>query len=161
MQNTWLSPEHQQNWFPSPSAWQGILIGLCNEVGTGILFGHIKWTNRPFPWGDWPEINIFCHCLQTFLEPKEHVDANAEYHGAVQFNVKCPGIGNPSENVEIQAWNCSLHKALNSCFKNFEILSETFCYDIPKHGYVFRAIVALTQLAIKNGDHLWNVSYRL
>ncbi len=31
----------------------------------------------------------------------------------------------------------------------------------PKHGYIFRAIVFLTWLAIENGDHLWKVSYKM
>ncbi len=64
-------------------------------------------------------------------------------------------------HLKISKCKLKFDKTVNSHFKIFETLAQKFCHDIPKNGYVFRAIVVLTQLAIKNRDYLWKVSYKM
>ena len=51
------------------------------------------------------------------------------------------------------------HETVNGRFKCSNILSRTFRHDRRLHGSVFRAVAVLTQLAIENGEPLFEVVY--
>jgi hypothetical protein len=50
---------------------------------------------------------------------------------------------------------------LNKRLKTWGILSQVFCHHIKMHGDVFRvcAVAVVTQLAIGNGEPLFEVEY--
>ena len=136
--------------------------GLRYEVGVSILEGLLVWLNGPFPCGEWPDINIFRNCLQSFLDEGERVEADNGYRGSGPWYVKCPAnIGNPTANLEMQNRVRSRHETVNGRFKSWAILEERYRHDLSTHGYVFRAIVVLTQLSIENGEPLFKVDYKM
>lgn len=51
------------------------------------------------------------------------------------------------------------HETCNARLKMWGCLSQTFHHERTKHGDVFRACAILTQLAIKNGELLYQVDY--
>ena len=53
----------------------------------------------------------------------------------------------------------SRQETVNKRFKQWEILVQVYRHDITMHGYVFRAIAVITQLAIENGEPLFPVDY--
>ena len=43
--------------------------------------------------------------------------------------------------------------------KQWEILKQVYRHDITKHGYVLRAVAVVVQVAIENGEPLFQVDY--
>ena len=54
----------------------------------------------------------------------------------------------------------SRQETVNKRFKNWGILKQVFRGEIPKHGDAFRAIAVMTQLAIIDGEPLFDCGYR-
>ena len=74
--------------------------------------------------------------------------------------IKCPqNDANPLENLEMQGRVRARHGTLNGQLKNWGILSQVFRHDIRSHGEVFRACAVVTQLAIDDGELLFEVEY--
>ncbi len=48
---------------------------------------------------------------------------------------------------------------MNKRFKQWGILVQTYRHDIVDHRDVFAAICVITQLAIRNGEPLFEVEY--
>ncbi len=53
----------------------------------------------------------------------------------------------------------SHHKMLKGCLKNWGILEKVYCHDIMVHGTVFYTCAMITQLAIANGEPLFEVDF--
>ena len=134
---------------------------LRYEVALDILKGFIVWIHGPFPAGAWPDINIFRHGLKHHLDKNERVEAGDGYRGEAPREVKCPAsFTNPVENEAMQQRVRNRQETMNLRFKQWAILSERYRHDLSEHGHVFRAIVVLTQLAIENGEPLFDVDYK-
>jgi len=74
--------------------------------------------------------------------------------------IKCPNnTCNPEENLAMQGRARSHHETLNGRLKNWGILSQVYRHDITEHGTVFHACAVITQLAIENGEPLFEVAY--
>ena len=117
------------------------------------------WIQGPFPAGRYTDIKIFNLFLRHFLDPGERVEADEGYAGHAD-KVKCSANPcNPPENLAMQGRVRSRHEALNGCLKNWVILRQVYRHDILHHGHVFRACTVLTQLAIDEGDRLFEVEY--
>ena len=134
--------------------------GLRYEVGVSIQCGDIVWINGPFPCGAWPDIKIFRQALKgKLISAGERVEADDGYRGEPRC-VDLPkemAFGFPDQLSKKAALR-HRHETVNSRFKNFSILKDTFRSHFIKHGDVFRTIVVLTQLNIKYEDPLWKIS---
>jgi hypothetical protein len=54
------------------------------------------------------------------------------------------------------------HETINARLKFFSILGDKpYRHDVTQHGYVFRAVAVLVQLALQNGDPLFQVDYKV
>ena len=53
------------------------------------------------------------------------------------------------------------HETVNAWLKNFRILAELYRHDESQRGYVFCAVTVIVQLAVKNGDPLYQVDYKV
>jgi hypothetical protein len=73
--------------------------------------------------------------------------------------VKGPGNDVSAKKSEMQGRVRARHETLNGRLKNWGILSQVFRHDFLLHGMVFRACAVVTQLAIKNGEPLFEVEY--
>lgn len=137
--------------------------GLRYEVAVGILSGEIKWINGPFNCGPWLDLTIFRHCLQTFLDIGERVEADDGYTGEAPFTCKVPidVLTRTEEQDAMQKRVQGRHETVNARLKVFKILEERYRHDITQHGYVFRAVAVIAQLSIKNGDPLFKCDYKM
>ncbi len=134
------------------------------ELATTIATGDIVWINGPFPCGAWNDITIFRHSLLKALDGNERVEADDGYTGESPHITKCPSavMAHPPELNNIRQRSRNRHETVNERMKNFAILWEEYRHDLTQHGYVFRAVAVLCQLAIENGDPLFPVkNYRV
>ena len=103
---------------------------------------------------------IFCEALATWLEPGEQVEADDGYVGEAPLKVKCPkSMTEPAEKEAMAKRVRSRHETVNKRFKQWGILRQVFRNDLIHHRDVFAAICVITQLAIENGEPLFEVHY--
>ena len=134
--------------------------GLRYEVALCIKSGKIVWVIGPYECGSWPDINIFRNALRSELDDGERVEADDGYVGDAPQHVKCPkSISNRSATELMQSLVRRRQEHVNKRFKQWGILKQLYRHDITKHGDVFMAIVAITELIIENGEPLMDVEY--
>ncbi len=130
---------------------------LRYELGLSILGGDLVWIQGPYPASMYTDIKIFNKVLRHFLNPGERVEVDKGYAGHPD-KVKFPANAtNPPENLMMQGRVRSHHEMLNGQLKNWGILSQVYRHDILHHSDVFRACAVLTQLAIDDGEKLFEV----
>jgi hypothetical protein len=135
--------------------------GLRYEVATSLIHGELVWINGPYECGKWPDISIFRNSLMSHLSEGERVEADDGYIGECPQHVKCPGhiTGDPT-SLPMQADMRKRHETINMRFKQWGILKQVFrSKRLYRHGKVFRAVAILTQIAISNGEPLFQVEY--
>ena len=134
--------------------------GLRYEVATSILGGDICWICGPWKPGKYNDLDIFREALATWLEPNERVEADDGYAAEAPLRVKCPAsIAEPVERAAMTQRVRSRHETVNKRFKQWGILRQVFRHDLANHRNVFAAICVVTQLAIENGEPLFEVHY--
>jgi hypothetical protein len=135
---------------------------LRYEVGICIQSGDIVWLNGPYPAGAWPDLKIFRDGLKRVLartRPREKLEADKGYRGEPQY-IKTPNDYGLTYLAKEQKKNVrARHETVNKRFKQFGCLLERFRHDKTKHGDAFRAVAVITQLAIENGEPLFDVEY--
>ena len=132
---------------------------LRYKLGVDILAGNLIWVSGPYPAGKYTDIAIFNSVLANCLEPGERVEADNGYVGRPD-KIKCPNNDcNPAENRVMQGIARSRHETLNGRLKAWGILGNVYRHDIREHGTVFYACAVITQLAVANGEPLFEVEY--
>ena len=133
--------------------------GLRYEVCISIIGGDIVWVNGPFPCGQYPDIKIFMECgLKDNLEENERVEADAGYGGAdPEFAKAKMSIFHPDLSALIQNKIRARQETVNKRMKQFAALSGIFRHDMTKHSIVFNAVALVTQIAIENGEPLFEI----
>ena len=112
------------------------------------------------PAGAFPDVEIFRSCLSLWLDRDEHVEADDGYIGNAPYKVKCPAsLTNPDETQAMQPIVRMRQETINMRLKQWEILKQVYRHDITKHGYVLRAVAVVVQVAIENGEPLFQVDY--
>lgn len=122
--------------------------GLRYEIGIGIGCGEIVWASGPYPCGDWPDIKIakdlYIHCLRE----GEVTLADKGYRLASHFK-------QPSTPYEKRI--LARHETANGRLKNFKVLNMKFRHKLDKHPLVFNACLNIIQIAIANGEPLFEL----
>ena len=78
------------------------------------------------------------------------------YAAEAPLRVKCPAsIAEPVERAAMTQRVRSRHETVNKRFKQWGILRQVFRHDLANHRNVFAASCVVTQLAIENGDPLF------
>jgi DDE superfamily endonuclease len=132
--------------------------GLRYEVAMSINGGDVVWTNGPFPCGSWPDITIFREGLMDKLLPMEMVEADKGYRGQPD-KIRTPDDFQSREEKKRKKRASSRHETVNRRFKQFNILKKHFRHDLQDHQKVFRSVVVLTQLSIRNREVLFACDY--
>ncbi len=138
--------------------------GLQYEVALGILTGKIKWLNGRYLCKDWPDITNFWDTLKKHFELGERVEADDGYAGESQNVTKVPQtvLSCSSEEADaLQKRVQGCHEMANTRLKSFRILEALYRHDPSQHDYAFREVAVLVQLAIINGDPLFQVKYKV
>lgn len=137
---------------------------LRYEVGVRIMSGEIVWINGPFQAGEYNDITIFRDCLETHIDDLERVEADDGYRGD-PTKLKVPAdvlTRSGEEEDKMQMRVQGRHETINARLKFFSILGDKpYRHDVTQHGYVFRAVAVLVQLALQNGDPLFQVDYKV
>ena len=80
------------------------------------------------------------------------VEADDEYIGDEFYHIKCPlSCINPVKIKNIQGRAKSLEKTVNRRFKDWGILKQVYCHEIPSHVEGMYTITINNQMAIDNG----------
>ena len=90
------------------------------------------------------------------------MEADDGYIGEAPRHVKCPkSIGNLPETEEMQSYVRRRQETVNLRFKQWGILKQVYREkeDIGSHANVFRSVAIFTQLAIQDGEPLFDVDY--
>ena len=135
--------------------------GLRYEVALCIATGSIVWFNGPFPCGRNPDITIFRIGLLSYLGEGERVEADDGYIGEAPRHCKIPKYFQGSEREEMMQVVRNRQETINKRFKNWGILKQVYRNKekIHLHGEVFACIAVITQVAINNGEKLFDVEY--
>ena len=136
--------------------------GVRYEVGVAIKSGDICWINGPFPCGSHPDITIFRLALKHYLDEDERVEADLGYIGENPLKCKTPGslYSHDEAYAKMKKRVASRHETVNGRMKNFKCLAEPFRQkSLEKHGSCFQVVAIITQLAIENGEPLFEVNY--
>ena len=137
--------------------------GLRYEIALAIISGDIAWVNGPFPCGKHNDWEIFNKKgLRYYLEKNERVKADDGYHAGDPEVTKTPsGIFHPTARKKFQNRVQARQETVNKRFKQWGALGEgkrSFRHNLEKHQTIFFAISVITQLAIENGEPLFDVS---
>jgi hypothetical protein len=99
---------------------------------------------------------IFRDAIMTELSPNERVEADDGYRGEHPRHIKCPcGIGNLEETEFMQQRIQNRQETINKRFKDWGALRQTWRHQIPRHGEAFRVVAIVSQLAINEGEKLF------
>jgi hypothetical protein len=128
--------------------------GVGYEVGLNVMTGQIVWVHGPFPCGEWPDLNIFRAGMKLMLGKGEKVIANLGYEGEPNFVVLPTGdLSMLANRVRGQ------HEHVNKRFKQWQILHRCFRHNVNKHQPVFISIAVITEIALENGERLYQIDY--
>ncbi len=125
--------------------------GLRYEVGICIRSGKIVWWNGPYPCGEYSDLKISYQSYIKQVENGEMTAADRGYKNSTYF------ILPNSQNGEKHKLIMSRHETVNKRMKQFNILSNTFRHNIKKHQDCFAAVINITELALENGEPLFEV----
>jgi hypothetical protein len=129
-------------------------LALC------IKSGDLCWVNGPFPAGANPDLEIFRSGLMTYLEEFERVEADDGYIGEAPLKVRCPKcITTPLERKEMMAVVRMRHETVNRRMKQWRCLKDVFRHGLDFHETCFTFCAVMTQIAISNGEPLFQVDY--
>ena len=138
--------------------------GVRYEIAVCIQTGLIVWIYGPFPCGLWPDIEIFRQGLIHQLGRRsngrrEMVEADNGYGGEA-MHVR---IADPEDISTIQhiakARARARHEAVNGRIKAFLVMKLKYRHDLHLHGPIFRAVVVIVNVAMKNGYPTFQVLY--
>ena len=74
---------------------------------------------------------------------------------------KIPGhLTTPEETEYIQERVRSRQETIKKNLKNWNVLNTIYRNDAGDHGYVFRACAVIKQIAINNGESLFQTGYK-
>ena len=94
------------------------------------------------------------------LGPNEQAEADDGYVGELPLHIKCPKcFTNPKEKLAMQGQVRPHHETVHKRFKQWGCLLQRFCHNITRHAEVFHAVAVITELAIENGEPLFEVNY--
>lgn len=135
--------------------------GLRYEIATCIQNGNVVWINGPFACGRYNDITIFRRALISYLDQAERVEAGDGYIGEHPGFVKCPaGFCNPDTTTYMQQRVRNRQETINLRAKSWGILGHRFRDEMSTHGEIFRSIIIVEQVAIEEGEPLFETGYR-
>ena len=129
------------------------------EIAVSIQSGDIVWASGPWPAGQYPDITIFRNSglKDLLIGAGERAEADAGYRGE-PLAIDLPDSGHISMRRD-KARARMRHETCNKRFKQWNCLNENFRHSLENHGHCAHAVFVLTQLAIENGEPLFDASY--
>ena len=133
---------------------------LRYELGVCIQTGDLCWISGGWPAGRYADVTIFRNGLINNLDPYERVEADDGYIAEAPERVRCPRcITTPLERKRMMAIVRMRHETINRRVKQWRCLKSVFRHELDLHTDCFTAVCVLTQIAISNGEPLFQVDY--
>lgn len=133
--------------------------GLRYEVAVCIRTGEIVWINGPFNPGQFMDLMVFRLGLkQKLLFAGEKAQADGIYACETRTII----APNEFDGAAVQRLKDDVrarHETVNKRLKQFGILKRIFRQELCKHKAAFTAVAVITQIAIRNGEELYEVEY--
>jgi hypothetical protein len=131
--------------------------GLRYEIAICIQTGVPVWTNGPYPCGSWPDLRIARHALIDAFDAGEYYIADGGYRDGGQWSVTPTGRHEFSDRQKgvVRA----RHETYNKRLKDWGALKQKYRHSLPQHIWVFRSIANIVQVAILNGEPLFQLEY--
>ena len=119
------------------------------------MHGHIVHTSPPYKAGT-PDINIFRDELKGKLPPNRYAVADDGYK-----DEKCLRKSDTDSNKVYEFLNrkSGRHETINSRYKSFGILGQTYRHHLIDHVDIFEAITVLIEIGICHGEYSWKNEY--
>ena len=119
------------------------------------MHGHIVHTSPPYKAGT-PDLNIFRDELKGKLPPNRYAVTDDGYK-----DEKCLAKSDTDSDEVYEILNRigGRHETVNSRYKSFGILSQTYRHHLIDHVDIFDAITVLIQIGILHGEYLWKNEY--
>ena len=134
--------------------------GLRYEIGVCIQTGDIVWVAGPFPPGDYPDVEIFQIGMMNYLDEGETVEADAGYGGDIP--VRTPDdFGGNIEWRRMKGRARACHETVNGAIKQYAIMNEVYRHSVHKHYSLMKAVCALVQSEIEEGNITFQVDYNI
>lgn len=129
------------------------------ELGVSIQSGDIVWVNGPWRAGSYPDISIFRlgGLRDKLLENNERAEADLGYRGE-PLAIDLPDEG-PKSMILAKKRARMRHETCNKRFKNWGCMKQEFRHGLSLHRDCMYAITVLTQLAIRNGEPLFDAAF--
>lgn len=136
--------------------------GLDYEIALSIFEQKCVWVAGPYPAGT-NDISVFRHGLkQKMLDARAANGANYRaiadkgYRGEREL-ISVPSSMDTDEVRDFKGRALSRHETFNSRLKCYECLDERFRHhNLQKHRDCFYAVVAIVQIQLDNGFHLFS-----
>ena len=132
--------------------------GLRYEIALAIRSGLIVWINGPFPCGAYPDSLIFEMRLKDKLGENERVEADEGYKKFDPIHAVTPAYATGNARQELSNKVRARQETINRRFKQWNALGKRFRHDLDLHHVVFEAVAVITQLAILNGEKLFEIN---
>jgi hypothetical protein len=100
---------------------------------------------------------VFDEALSDLLMPGEMIEADSGYSG--RQKIATPGMGTSHRQRKVKSQARGRQENVNGRAKMFNILTNTWRYDLEKHRMVMGAIVVLLQLSFEHGQRLYSVEF--
>lgn len=92
------------------------------------------------------------------LDLNEWVECDGVYIGLDPEYVKCKyGVGHSISGCQVRNTVRARHETVNKRFKQWQVLDTPFRHQIKKHMPVFNDVACITQVAIEQGEILFDV----
>jgi hypothetical protein len=144
-----------QKWFSHKFKGAGVRY----EVAICIQTGEPVWINGPFPCGSWNDLRIARSALVDALDPGEYYLADGGYRDGNQWSVTPSGHHRFDDRQKSVVR--ARHETYNKRLKDWGALREVYRHKLGTHSQVFRAIANIVQIAISNGETLFEVEYNV
>jgi hypothetical protein len=129
---------------------------LKYELAVCIKTRDIVWLGGPWP-AAVHDREVFDEALSDMLIPGEMVEADSGYNG--RKKIATPGMGRSHRIRKVKSQARCRQENVNGRAKMFNILTNTWRYDLEKHRMVMGAIVVLLQLSFEHGQRLYSVDF--
>ena len=129
---------------------------LRYEIGVALYSSNIAWASGPHLPGVKNDLEIYRECLKhALVANKEMAYADGGYKGEMG-TIQEKGRGSTDERA-VATLARARHETFNRRMKEWNSLKHSFRHNhghnVSNHGYVFNAVVVVTQLSV-----MWNHS---
>ena len=114
----------------------------------------------PYCPGVYCGLDIFQASIMSHLEAFEWLEADDGYVAEAPLKGNCPKcLTIPEDRKAMMQKGQAWQETINKRFKQWFILKQCFSHDLSKHHDVFAAIAVISQVAVENGEPLFDVEY--